>query len=508
MGLLSGLGKLVTPLIGPAATAIGAAYGQPQLGAAVGGALTGALSGGGKQGSTGTTSNLADFQKPYVQEGLSEAQRLFQTGGPQVFDQSRVAPLSQQTTNAIGAINDPSNAAAYQGIQSYLQGQQGRQFATNDYGLQSAANNAGNFQASQAGISNIGPATDNGLTAAAQAAGGLTAAQVAGADSGESAYANSVLAGNYLNKNPYLDATYERIARGVQSQADSQFASGGRLRSGAAQRALTSGLGDAATSLYGGNYEAERGRQGEAANLLQNRSGQLNQISMANAAAQNDLNKFGAQSQMDAARYLSGSQDQINALNAGAFNSNSQFNAGQTNAGRQFGISQQLDALGALGQRADQNAQFGANYGLNAAQGAGVAQDALQRLYGGQLAAGGILDTQNQNVLSDTANRFDAQQQRPFDNVANYLQNVGGNYGGSTTTSQTGGNGSTASRILGGAITGAGLYGQLFGGGGGQTAGGGGSGVFNLGTGQGSVAGDLGNLTQTAQLFNRTGLFG
>lgn len=82
--------------------------------------------------------------------------------------------------------------------------------------------------------------------------------------------------------NPYLDPTYERAARGIGEQfnriiapnIDSRFGAAGRWGSGAhaaaqgaGMQALGQSLGDAATNIYGGNYQAERDRMMSAANV-------------------------------------------------------------------------------------------------------------------------------------------------------------------------------------------------------------------------------------------------
>lgn len=88
-------------------------------------------------------------------------------------------------------------------------------------------------------------------------------------------YTSSVLGGDWLTSNPFLDATYDRLAKGVtrnyeQSvlpQLDTRFAragarggSGYRGALGESARALAGELSGAATDLYGGNYQAERDR--------------------------------------------------------------------------------------------------------------------------------------------------------------------------------------------------------------------------------------------------------
>lgn len=85
--------------------------------------------------------------------------------------------------------------------------------------------------------------------------------------------------GDYLNSNPYLDATFGRAAEGVTEQfqravlpqLEARFARAGRTGSpaygGALQRSgdvLAGNLAGLATDIYGGNYQAERGRQERA----------------------------------------------------------------------------------------------------------------------------------------------------------------------------------------------------------------------------------------------------
>lgn len=240
-------------------------YGWGAFGTTLGTAALAYL-GGDQKPATTTTSNLAPWQVPYVQQGLNAAQQVFQQGPQNPYPNSGVAPLSQVTTNAIRGISDPTNVNAYGQIRNYLLG-----------------------QANQAPMAALGGA----------------------ANSGEQQYINNSLAGGYLNANPWLNNTYEQAARGVQSAVDSQFASGGRLRSGASQRALVGGLGDLATNIYGGNYQAERDRMQQAAQLAQNRSGQINQVSMVNQGAVNNAIQNGRGQSIDAANAAMGAQDAI-----------------------------------------------------------------------------------------------------------------------------------------------------------------------------------------------------
>lgn len=73
---------------------------------------------------------------------------------------------------------------------------------------------------------------------------------------------NDMISGG--STNPYLDAMYDRAAGKVAGSVNSNFSNAGRYGSGAHTGALTEGLGNMATDLYGGAYEADRGRQMQA----------------------------------------------------------------------------------------------------------------------------------------------------------------------------------------------------------------------------------------------------
>ena len=72
------------------------------------------------------------------------------------------------------------------------------------------------------------------------------------------------LQGDFLNSNPHLDQTFNRGADQIGNRLDSLFARSGRNLDAQAP-VLGEQLGDFANSLYGGNYQAERGRQMGAA---------------------------------------------------------------------------------------------------------------------------------------------------------------------------------------------------------------------------------------------------
>lgn len=77
-------------------------------------------------------------------------------------------------------------------------------------------------------------------------------------------YIQDVLGGQYLpgqeQGNPYLDRTFDMAALRTQNQLASEFAGAGR-NVDASQGLRSQQLGDLATQIYGGAYDAERNRQ-------------------------------------------------------------------------------------------------------------------------------------------------------------------------------------------------------------------------------------------------------
>lgn len=155
-------------------------------------------------------------QQPYLTYGFGQAKDLYKQGGPKYFPGSTVAPLSGSTNTALGMYE-----------------QQARQ---------------------------------------GSAVAGSANEQV-----------NATLQGDYLNSNPYLDAMYNNAAGAVtrnyqESVAPSiaaNFGLSGRSGQNAAfsnamdssRDTLSRNLGGMAANIYGGSYEAERGRQMQAAQL-------------------------------------------------------------------------------------------------------------------------------------------------------------------------------------------------------------------------------------------------
>jgi len=213
------------------------------------------MSGGG--GSTNTVQNADPWsgQQGYLKFGYDQARAAY-GNAPEFYPGRTYTPFSQQSEQAMGmterrAMGSPVEA----GMQNYV-----RQ--------------------------------------AMAAPGGLDAQN----------YLNIVMRGNYLNANPYLDQAYNNAAARVTETFNDQVmpginaafghagGSGSKIHQELATDAageLSQTLGNMASNIYGGNYQAERGRQMQAAdsatNLLGTRAGiQRGAAALAPAAAAMD----------------------------------------------------------------------------------------------------------------------------------------------------------------------------------------------------------------------------
>ena len=110
-----------------------------------------------------------------------------------------------------------------------------------------------------------------------------------GLNTGATNLATSTLNGDFLNSNPYLDATFNRAALNTQNQLASEFAGHGR-NIGASEGLRSQQLNDLATQIYGGNYAQER--QNQMATL-----GMSPQLNASQYTGANALLGIGAQQQ-------------------------------------------------------------------------------------------------------------------------------------------------------------------------------------------------------------------
>lgn len=221
---------------------------------------------------TSTKTSLPSWQEEQIKNGMAQNRSLYDSG-----QFGRVAELSDETKRGIAGLTGPGATDPYKQMQSYLQGTLGQD----------------------------------------------TAPEASG-------YFKDVIGGKYLSGNPHLDAVIGRAQDDVKSRFESQYASGGRRRSGAAARGLATGLGDLSNQMRYTDYNNERGRMGEAGNSLAtigstNRGYDLNAVQGMGSAQDAYLNALkagtaaggildaNAQAQLDApgkalAQYQAGNQ--------------------------------------------------------------------------------------------------------------------------------------------------------------------------------------------------------
>lgn len=113
------------------------------------------------------------------------------------------------------------------------------------------------------GQSGIGNTTDEALRMMTQTARG----GAPGVDAANQ-YNTNVLSGQYLNEgNPYMDRIWSDQADQVTNRLKSLYSGMGRYGSEPMQNELAQSLGSLHSQLYGGAYEAERGRMTGAASM-------------------------------------------------------------------------------------------------------------------------------------------------------------------------------------------------------------------------------------------------
>lgn len=82
---------------------------------------------------------------------------------------------------------------------------------------------------------------------------------------GAEQYFGNILSGNQTN--PYLSQMYDQAAGKVRSSLDSQFERAGRYGGSEHEQAVGGALGDLATNLYGGQYNADQARMMQVAQI-------------------------------------------------------------------------------------------------------------------------------------------------------------------------------------------------------------------------------------------------
>ncbi len=348
----------------------------------VAGAVLGGSSGKGDTGDKTVTNEPWSGLQPSVLAALNQAARLYNMGGPSYYPGSTVIPFSPQSQLGMGMMENLAlGGSQYQQPLDRLY----RQLAG---GKQK--NPALNYLNSLKGSKVNAPRVKVGQ--------GLS-------DLTRQTY-NDTMSGNYLNANPYLDATFNRASDAVTRQwnesvlpgVNSTFSLAGRTGSGVHQNSVNQAseqLGDTlsglANQIYGGNYQQERGRMMEAADAI--------------GGYDTTAQGYGLEAS---------SQNAANSLAGQQFNRNFKMNLGNSlNNMYQQGIGNQLAGAG-LGQNMMNNEW--ANIG---------------RLMG----VGGMVEDKAGQYLQDNMNRFNYYQNLPYQNFNQYVSNLGGIPGSGFTNS-------------------------------------------------------------------------
>lgn len=357
---------------------------------------------------------VADWLQPYMQDIAPRAQALL-ANPTQQYQGPLVAPFSSESESGLRGLMQ----YAGQGVPGLEQG----------YGAAERAMSG--FDPGRAAMMNVAYGGGNPM------AGNIQAPMVNAQFTPGQTQATE-LRGIAQGVNPYLDPTFERAAEQVRNQVAATMSRAGMSGSGAQQDLLQRGLGDIATQIYGGAYEADQARRMAAA-------GQLAGLEQSDLARGLQAQGMGADvQQANAARIM-----QQQGMLADIF--------GQD-------LSRQLQAGGALSDAERASAGMGL-------QGAG----ALEQLYGlgrqpfqDQLRVGAARDEMSQRLIDAERQRFEQGQMLPWQDLARYqalINPLGQTFGtgsmtGTTTQTQSQ---SPLQSILGAAMMASSLFGNPFG---------------------------------------------
>lgn len=339
-----------------------------------------------------TTSAPPSYLEPYLRQAAGYAQQLFQSGPQQYYPGNTVVPFSPQTNQALNmqqnrAINgSPLVDTAQAATQNIAAGNTplAQLLAPQMGPVGSAAlGNLSNPQTGPVGASALSPLTSQGTIGGAGGSNLLATAS-----------------GDFLNSNPFLDATFDRAAGAVNRNLDTVLARSGRDLTGNIG-ARADALGNLANDIYGSNFQAERNRQLQAAGQLSSQgAGALGQLSGQQfGAGQNALNRQAQQ------------QSQLSS---------------QIFGGGQNALDRQLSAAGQIGQQ-----QLAA-----AGQAIPLAREDYFDI--GQLGqVGAAVEQQAGNIQNDYMNRFNFAQGAPYESLNSFIGALSGApYGGSQSSTQ------------------------------------------------------------------------
>ena len=382
--------------------------------------------GGSGSGNQKTTTEPWRGQRPYLRQGFEEAQNIFDQGPQEFFPGSTIAGPGQTTQSAWDLItnraltgNPAQQAATINATNTAMGG-----FLGANPGQQLYQNVAGSFNPAMIPAAQFGLGATQPQQTLAQMGQGM-------GNVGLDLLTSTAMSGS---ANPFLDDMFNRAAGRVEDrfrtitapQTDSAARAAGifggsdyqRMR-GMNEQALAGELGGLATDIYGSDFARSQAQQLQAqqalAGLTQGQQGlQQSALQQAIGSQMQGLGMFGNMFQNQLANQLAA---------GGAMDSAFQAERGQmADASR--------TALGLAAQ----------DYvDLDRLAGVGTQQDAL-----------------SQAQLQEQIDRFMWQQQADAANLAQYMNFIQGNYGG-TVTSPGAGGANQWQGALGGAASGAAL---------------------------------------------------
>ncbi len=437
---------------------------------------------GGGGGTQRTRTEPWSGQQPYLQDVFGQAQRLYRQGPQQFFPGTTVAPFSPQTQAALNMEQaramggDPSQRM----LGGYLTGAMGQpQVSAADIygGGMGAMGNLGLAsqylqQAGQAptfgqaaGMAGVNPYAQAITPDFMQTARGIQTAGLTGLDPTAAGQLGATARGAFMpGANPYLDALYQtgagRIGETFQEQTMPALAAqfGGAGRTGSGAQALMAGraAGDVAEQMrglygdiYAPAYEAERGRQLEAAAQLGGlaQRGGLAGLQTAADIYGRDIGRELGMGQQDIARRQLAADIYGGGL------------------GRMAGVGGQLGTLGLGGLEALRGLR--GDIGTEAYRAATLTPTMQQMQYADidrLLRGGGQIEDQAQRLIDAARQRYEFEQMAPYQALGQYANIIQGMPSGYGTTTRPGpGGGSRIAGAIGGGLTGFGATGNPIG---------------------------------------------
>ena len=386
--------------------------------------------------------------RPFLTEGLRQAQEIFLRQQPQMFQGQTYVSPSEQTLTALEQQENLARAGSPilgQAQSTFLRGLTEQSAASPMYqnifgaaGFQPGSSvygqaAAGGFVNPAAGMAQnlYGQA---GMQPGQQVFGQAAQGQLGNIASGQLA---NIAGGSFLNANPYQQQMMQAATRPLEQQFSQQvlpgisslYSKSGRLGSGSMERALgtaTEGfgraLGDVTSNLAGSQFQQERQLQQQALGQLAGVSAQDIQTRLAGAGALEQAQRAAVQQQSGLIGQIGGlaQEDVANRL-AGA--------TGLQQA-QQAALGTQLQAAGGVG-----TSQFQELQRQLSASAAAPQIYAQQFLPSQQLAQiGGAKEAIEAQPLQEEMARFAYQQRLPYEQLSGYLSSVYGSPLGSFGT--------------------------------------------------------------------------